>query len=297
MKIQELVHDVMEYDSGVVGPKVAIIGGTHGNELTGIEVVRQLRADLKGDGVTLVQGKLLLVLGNPRAIDICERGSTEKANLNACFSAAVLHGDDLSYEAVRARELAPVFAGVDLGIDIHATNKPGKPFLVCQRTPTRADLAVCRRFRVKTVITDPNWVFAGGPETLDEYLASQDGVGICYETGYARHTSRVDIVRREILDILSDYGLINRYPSRKSRIVQETYALGTAITLTEKGFCYAAGMGRYNLQKVAAGTVVGSHGTESFQALEDSIIVFPRLKKMWSVGKPVGYLARRVYGT
>ena len=132
--MQELPESVWQWAGPSPGPHVVIFGGVHGNEVTGSMLVEELRRDMEAGRVALAAGTLTLALGNPRAIASSTRGSEPHADLNRSFTPVVLSAPDRAdahYEHRRARELAPLLAAADILVDLHATNKPSQPFLVC----------------------------------------------------------------------------------------------------------------------------------------------------------------------
>ncbi len=126
-----LPESVWQFSGPRPGSRVLVLGGVHGNEVTGVMLVERLRADLESGALALAAGTLTLVVGNPRAVELGTRGSEPHADLNRSFTAKALdaNGPD-EYEARRARELAPIIAASDLIIDLHATNKPSDPFAI-----------------------------------------------------------------------------------------------------------------------------------------------------------------------
>lgn len=65
--------------------RVAICGGTHGNEWTGVYMVREvLRQNVERDGST----SLTVVLSNPPAVEACRRYID--MDLNRCFTSSLL---------------------------------------------------------------------------------------------------------------------------------------------------------------------------------------------------------------
>lgn len=105
--------------------RVAVSGGTHGNELSGVYIVREMqkqKVDKKGSV------SIITVLSNPRAIDACTR--YVETDLNRCFTSSLLSSpitDSTPYELRRAQELNAELgpkgsdAAVDLLIDLHNT--------------------------------------------------------------------------------------------------------------------------------------------------------------------------------
>nr|XP_046236751.1 N-acyl-aromatic-L-amino acid amidohydrolase (carboxylate-forming) B-like [Scatophagus argus] len=114
--------------------RVAVCGGTHGNELSGVYLVREL---LKAKKKVVEKGKeeeekkpmsVLMVLSNPTATLQCRRYIN--TDLNRCFTHATLTGpisDTTPYEITRARQLNAMLGpkgspeAVDLVCDLHNT--------------------------------------------------------------------------------------------------------------------------------------------------------------------------------
>lgn len=292
----EIAEQVFELGASKPGPAIAIVGGIHGNELTGIEVVKGLKKDFESGVLKLISGTLLLAFGNPKAIALGERGSEPYADLNRCFTSQVFCGPKQQYEEKRAFKLAIALRTAYGVIDIHATNKPSEPFVVCQAKPDVRHKNIYRWLGARHIITDPRWIFAGKPVTLDEYIARDGGVGICYETGEDKDTSRVKEVQKEIENVLAGLGLLaptsRLVPPRR---IREIYALTQSIILwNEDSFSYEQGMGLYNFQPVKIGETIGNFKNERLIAKKDSVLIFPKIKSLWKVGEPVGYLAERI---
>ncbi|XP_007551285.1 N-acyl-aromatic-L-amino acid amidohydrolase (carboxylate-forming) B-like [Poecilia formosa] len=120
----------MQVDEPVRLPRlsrVAVCGGTHGNELSGVYLVREMLKpeNRKEDGGP---ASLLMLLSNPRAVQQCTR--YVDTDLNRCFTHATLNGpasEGAPYEIFRARELNNLLgpkgsrAAVDLICDLHNT--------------------------------------------------------------------------------------------------------------------------------------------------------------------------------
>lgn len=115
----------MEHASFSPLSRVAICGGTHGNEMSGVYMVREIQKQ-KVDQTGSVS--ITTVLSNPRAVDACRRYM--ETDLNRCFTDALLSApitDSTPYEMRRARELNAQLGpkgsqeAVDLLCDIHNT--------------------------------------------------------------------------------------------------------------------------------------------------------------------------------
>jgi succinylglutamate desuccinylase len=119
--------------------KVAIVGGTHGNELTGVYLIKkfeQVPNLLYRDSF-----ECITVLGNPQAVT--ENRRYVDRDLNRSFANQDLSNQDLiSYEDKRAKEIAIQLTNVDLIIDLHSsTANMGLTILPSSRHPFNLHLA------------------------------------------------------------------------------------------------------------------------------------------------------------
>lgn len=105
--------------------RVAICGGTHGNEMTGMYVVREMQRQ-EADQTGSVS--ITTVISNPRAVEVCRRYT--ETDLNRCFTKALLSSpitDSTPYEVRRAQEINSLLGpkesqeAVDLLCDLHNT--------------------------------------------------------------------------------------------------------------------------------------------------------------------------------
>lgn len=105
--------------------RIAICGGTHGNEMSGVYLVREMQK-LKVDQAGSVS--ITTVLSNPLAVDACRRYI--ETDLNRCFTNALLSApltDSTPYELRRAQELNAQLGpkgsqeAVDVLCDLHNT--------------------------------------------------------------------------------------------------------------------------------------------------------------------------------
>nr|ADO28053.1 aspartoacylase-2a [Ictalurus furcatus] len=108
--------------------RVAICGGAHGNEMTGIYLVPELERQQKEKGDAAWSVPLTTVLSNPHAIKACSRYIDK--DLNRCFTSPILSSpisEDTPYEVQRAQELNSLLGpkgsedAVDIIIDLHNT--------------------------------------------------------------------------------------------------------------------------------------------------------------------------------
>lgn len=293
MQVQEIAPSIWRIKTEVAGPAIAILGGTHGNERTGIEVVRQLVNDMQSGQLSLVRGTLFLVLGNLRAIEMNERSSGNERDLNRMFTEVRFKQEpDGTYEDARAREIATlVLDQVDISIDIHSDNKPSVPFLACAATPTHEQ--IYRWFTTDRIVTDPEYLLGGNPVTTDEYVDTRGGVGICYETGFAADISRVKEVKEDLLNILRDQAMLADQPVTALPSEKAAYCIVDRIMFSEEGFRYAEGMGKESFQAIPQGGIIGYVGDVTYSAKQNCCLIFPKPEHLFWKGTPVTWIAVR----
>lgn len=290
--MQQIKPCIWEAQGQASGKTITIIGGTHGNERTGVEVVLKLKSMIESGELFLKTGTVYLIHGNPRAIEISERGSEPFLDLNRSFPISLLMNEPTGvYEDTRAREIAPILQKSDIVVDLHATNKPSEPFVASMHSPYHEE--VYQWFPCQKVLSDPGAVLAGEPVTTDEYTDAHGGIGLCYETGQASDLARVDEVTQNAINLLIDQGLVEGVVT-PSICEHELYELTEPIILTQNGFTFAEGFGERSWELFTQGTTLGHHGPTPFVVGYDGVIVFPKVPEHRKVGKPLAYLAKRV---
>jgi succinylglutamate desuccinylase len=103
--------------------RVAIVGGTHGNEWTGVYLVRKFQQSPQW--VQRSTFETVTLLANPKAIELNQRYVDR--DLNRCFGPVSLNNPELpGYEPDRAKSIAQQFnhdaaSRVDVILDLHST--------------------------------------------------------------------------------------------------------------------------------------------------------------------------------
>ena len=291
--MQKISSGIWQVSGSRPGPHLVILGGVHGDEKTGIEVVKELYAMFQERKEKLCVGTLTLILGNEEAIKINKRGTSPEYNLNRMFTEHHLSGPVLDfYESRRAHELASILQSVDISIDIHSTSVPGRPFLPCAFTARHEK--IYRWFDADLVLTDPDFILGGERATTDEYVDSCGGTGICFETGFAGDTSRLPVVLESILNLLADKKMVSRSRSRTPpKPAYKVYQLTRKILLTDEGFHYA-GKFPEPFQEVRKGEIIGYHGKRAERAEQEGVIAFPKAPDQWHVNHDLFFLARQI---
>jgi len=126
--------------------RIAIVGGTHGNEFTGVYLVKKFQA--YPELVQRESFQTVAVLANPEAFVAVRRYINQ--DLNRCFiPEVILHAKGDAYEELRARELNQTLAEnrssrVDFLLDLHSTTaNMGLTLILVNHHPFNLKLAAC----------------------------------------------------------------------------------------------------------------------------------------------------------
>jgi len=107
-------------ERGSGSPRVAIVGGIHGDEPAGEVIVERLIEDLEVDA-----GTVQLVVANEPALEAGERYT--ETDLNRTFPG---DADSDDYESALAARLVPVLDGADAVLAIHTSQSVPPPFAI-----------------------------------------------------------------------------------------------------------------------------------------------------------------------
>lgn len=298
-EINEIGESIWRVEGGKPGTNFIVSGGVHGNEKTGVHIVRRIKENIENGTLSVQSGILTFLLGNLQAIKLDERYTDSHVDLNRMFTDNLSAIQRMSYEGSRAKEIMDALQIESsphdsvVGVDIHSTNTPSQPFLVSQKNLSELHKYVVPYLKTaETLLCDPNLIFAGELVTLDEYYARR-GLGLCYETGHADDLSRVDIIYDEIVSLGMSLGVFAVVENIQhcGSVLPSVYTLRKSINLTEEGFEYAPGIGEGNFAPFSKGDVLGYYGKKPIIASSSGVFVFPKLKKHWEIGKSLGYIA------
>ena len=167
--------------------RVVVVGGTHGNEWTGVYLAEALQAhpeQWRYPGLNLEA-----VLANPRAIQAVRRYID--TDLNRCFLPADLANPALqTWEQRRAKELQQQFqpqgpeSAPDWIIDLHSTTAAMGLAVIISR-PALLEEPIMRRLLAHLVASDPQVrvVLWPSPDGDSPYLPSQGRRDLTLEVG------------------------------------------------------------------------------------------------------------------
>lgn len=287
------------FTSSQTGPNTVIIGGTHGDERVGVEVVKKLNEwlSLKKD----FYGSITCVFGNPKAIELRQRGTTSGRDLNRYFIDEDLQAtptENDTYDLIRARELSDVLRKADIVLDIHGTSSPSPAFLACGK-PDERFKTLTNVFDVQSVLVDSDHIIAkdlGLPVrgTIDYFVEKHGGCAIVYETGKEDDLTRLDIVFKEVLAFLQQTnGLKDETIQviKKPAHQQTFYLLRESVQATSIPFVFLPETSN-GFSIIKNGQIIGSYEDgRSEYATCDGVILFPKAIAKQQKGANLFYLA------
>ncbi|MDR1758963.1 MAG: aspartoacylase [Fibrobacter sp.] len=204
---------------------ILIVGGTHGNELTGVKLIEkwEKRSEKIRDLCPSAQVKLLLA--NPKAVLLGRR--YKDRDLNRSFSEDSLASAESLYETQRAQEINTLYGEkgektkTDFIFDIHNTeSNMGFCLILSARDPfaMRASAELTHEFPKTRIYFQPE------PRAASPYLGTIAKADICLETGPQSHgTIQAEIfettekILRRYLELaeLWNQGTLQSMPLRK----------------------------------------------------------------------------------
>ena len=264
------------------GPRLAIIGAMHGNERTGVEVVRRLKSKFSGKSLGTLNGQLLLMIGNPHAYEQDRRFVEE--DLNRLFSekeeraiCEMPNDTPATLERKRTKELMNVLRGVDVLIDIHATIRPSVPFVYCEATPKHLGIAAC--FDVPYVVSpEPDFRPPDLFSSADNFVDRHGGLGVTYESGWHKNSKDSGLIFAELMDVFECVGSLSRsHEVRVEKLQNVPYQLRMYRDIfpqTDHFSFLDAEIANFHFVK--KGEVFAMDEDKPISAPRDSYVIFPK---------------------
>jgi predicted deacylase len=275
------------FDSAVPGPHVMVNALTHGNEVCGAIVVKEL-LDLR---IRPRRGRLTLSFANVEAYRRFDPARPDASrfvdqDFNRVWNPATL--DDRakdSAELRRARQLRPVVDTVDLLLDLHSMHERSAPLIVCG--PLGKGIAFARALgSPPTIISDE-----GHPEgrRMRDYAGFGDPESpknaLLIECGQHWEKDSLTVGRDSTARFLLDAGILGP-PDLPANWLQPQKAAARVIRVTEPvvarsmDFRFA---GSYTGLEIfpEAGTVIGWSDGEAIRTpYSDCVLVMPSLRQL-----------------
>lgn len=267
-----LAEGIKKITSNQPGETVAIVVGTHGNEVAGIRAMN----DLEREGLKIQRGTLYIIRGNPRAIAKGVR--YVKENLNRCFIKR--SRSRRSYEFKRAQDLKGVLSRCNIVLDVHATSiRDSKPFIVAENNS--ACITGC--LPIQIVCRGFDAIEPGG---IDYFMNKNGKVGICIESGYLDSRAAYQVAKKSIKKFLSIVGMRSGSNRHVRQLIIHSYFLYRSRT---NRFSLARSF--RNFEKVHRGQLIGHDGNLPIRAQKASYIIFAHNRN--AIGEECFILAKK----
>jgi predicted deacylase len=216
------------------GPRVIIMGATHGNEICGTEAIKRVMAELDSGHLRIAAGSVTFVpIVNPLAYQKNERNGDRNLNRNLFPKE-----DPQDFEDQVANWLCPLLAKHDVLLDLHSFNAAhGEPFVMVGPPDNDGELepfqhaekerALARRLGVRRFVTGWMAAYGGGVkrrsrgnaaelETVlrygvgtTEYMRTTGGYALTLECGQHVDPQAPEVAYRAIMNTLAFLKLID----------------------------------------------------------------------------------------
>jgi predicted deacylase len=269
-------------DSDVPGPTIIFLGGVHGNERAGIEIIKQM---VSGEfPIRLLRGKLMAVLGNVAAIEANVRFTEGGTNLNREFTNVpknpAIKATSLSTEPRRAKELKPYLLQADAAVDFHGFRQiDGRPYIITEPRGFRAALIVSQ---AGAEYISSGW---GGPEGIEQggtndFMERQGKVGLSVELSQLEDLEKGVPLGEEIaLRFLQYMDMIDPvFDSAHGKTTREpTFVHATKAVLAKPDFRWGPNFPYHSFQRVDYQFIArnGPNSSDQIFAGPNQVIIFP----------------------
>lgn len=212
------VEGVTRFATAVPGPRVALVGLTHGNETVGRLVAERFASVVHG---RLTAGEVVVVLANLEAARLDRRHTPDGVDMNRLWHRASLarlaetDPSTLCYEERRVRELAPVLREAEVLLDLHSTSRPSRPHLVFRDDHAHAVLAVQLGVRLMVTGIHEGAILGGGLTPDLDLDPGQPGrrVGFTLEAGQHTDPGNLEAAWGVVTRLLAALGMWADQPS------------------------------------------------------------------------------------
>ncbi|MDQ2962486.1 MAG: succinylglutamate desuccinylase/aspartoacylase family protein [Pseudomonadota bacterium] len=266
------------FAAGRTGPHVLVQALTHGNEICGaIALDWLLREELRP-----ARGRLSIVFANVAAYKRFDPADPFASrcvdeDFNRLWSADVLDGSRDSTELRRARELRPLYDGVDHLLDLHSMSDPCPPLAMAGRQRKGLALAQALGF--------PQHVVIDGGHTagrrLRDYAFFDDDAdprsALLIECGQHWEAAAPEVAKQSVLHWLRHFEmaeprLLDAYLTTISPPPQKLIEVTATVTIASETFAFTLPVRA--LQTIPrAGTVYAIDGGNEIRTPHDDCVV------------------------
>jgi succinylglutamate desuccinylase len=287
-----------EFEGKEKGPLIILIGGLHGNELTGIKAIKEVFNKIREDHIE-IRGSILGIKGNSLAIEKKQRFIDY--DLNRCWTEEHLrhinNGNSrmVFSEDQEILELLNIFdrfpgngATQKICVDLHTTSSDNGNFIVVPETS--ADHPVIRALKLPLILDLEKHIKG----TLLKYLTKKDYLAFAFEGGLIGSEVAVKLHVAGIWEILLTSGAIK--PAQLNGIMQigtllQTFAAELPHKLRVKHHYWITEEDQFrmkpgflNFQKVKAGEVIAEDKNGPIKTPRDGLIFMPLYQRSGNDG-------------
>ena len=262
----KLPPHIYHFAGSAAGPCVVVMGGVHGDEKVGVQVVEEMKKFL---GKEKICGEIYLIIGNPKAVKAGKRFI--EYDLNRSFGYNL---NDSTCEGKRAAQIAPFLGGADYLLDIHSTSKKSIPFVYCEGSKKHFGLAEI--LGTKYVVSpSSNYKKTVDGVCSDNFVDRNGGVGITYECGWNKDNSLFDEAFLRTQQFLKATGVAFLETPTCENVESPIHLQVHSKIVAESGdFIFD---GEYdNFDFVKKGQKIATDGDTPVFAEKDSYIIFPK---------------------
>ncbi|WP_122039595.1 succinylglutamate desuccinylase/aspartoacylase family protein [Asaia bogorensis] len=276
------IPGVIERESPVPGPEIAVISLIHGNEFAGAAAAdRLLREDIRP-----LCGTLRIVFANMAAFERFDPSNPTASrfigeDLNRVWSNDRLSQKPGSVEMARAQELLPVIQRSDMLLDLHSMLWDSSPLFISPQTERSITLAGLLSSQADTpflTLTDLGHV--GGARLIEQerFMASGGtGRSVLLEAGQHWRPETVETSARVIRHFVENAGFVH-WGSRSEPVAVSRQAMVTDNVVARSasfGFTESY-LGGQVIEK--AGTVIALDGDDEICTPYDQcVLIMPNL--------------------
>ncbi len=289
MNKSEIAPHVWQIDSGIPGPTVLVLGGVHGSEKPGVEIVQRL---LGSDLSRIVErGKLILGIGNPLAVEQNRRFLEGDRDLNRCF-ALLTEAQRQTVAGKRAEVLKLIIARADVLLDLHATIKPSDPMVLSPNDPTQEPLkSIIPVLGIEKIITGSGLYKENGDGVTTQcYAHAQGKTGITVEAGWQEDMTLVARVHKAVLRALAVIGVSKPSDEVVEPVQHEYFESYWSVAATDD-FQFVGEWG--NFEELPSGTHFATRDGKKLVTPWDSLMVFQKKPENIVPGDEACQLLRR----
>lgn len=248
-------------ESNQPGPTVVILGGVHGNETCGVEALKELQ------NIKIEKGKLILIYGNPKAIERNVRYVEQNLNRMFCDEEKLTSELKASYEYQRSRVILPYLQLADYALDLHASFTPdSEPFIICESNA----LPLVQYLPQNRVCYGFTRLEPGG---TDGYMNEKGKVGVCIECGYLNDPRSTQSAIQTAYLFLQALGMLSSSTlmTNQSQYYVEAYEL--YYTKTDS---FKLARSFQDFEEIKVGEIIGYDGSITIQSKTNQMILFAR---------------------